>query len=49
MVACVEWPLGGDGEGRRDEVQVEQREIRKVMEAQLFMSMNDSQNGILEM
>ena len=42
MVACVEWPLGDNGEGRRGEVQVEQREIRKFMEAQSFMSMNDN-------
>lgn len=43
------WPLGGDGEGRRDEVQVEQREVGKVPGAQSFMSTNDCQNGILEM
>ena len=49
VIACVVWPLGGDGEGRRDEVQVEQREVGNVPGAQSFTSMNDCQNGILEM
>lgn len=35
----LRWPLGRDGEGRRDEM--EQREMRKAKGAQSFISMND--------